>query len=472
MKHWNEFKRRCKRLRRDLFGRPTAVALAVLLLGLCMAGAVSIPDRALADTASDLKQKIADQNAKIAALEKEIAEYESTLQVIGGEKKTIQNEVNRIDVSRKKIATDISVTVTKTTAANLNLKRLGGAIDDKQKRIQSSTETIRKSLRTLNQMGDTTLVEQLFSSEDLMQAWTEADRIGQLETALREEVSNLQVTKQSLTVDYNATTEQKAKLLSLQQQLSDQKALLDQNRKEQATLLAQTKNKESTYQTLLAQKQQAKAEFEKQLGDYEASLKYTLDSSSIPKAGSGVLSFPLDPDFMSRCKSRTTAFGNIYCITQYFGNTAFAQSGAYNGSGHNGVDFGSPEGTKIVAALSGTVVDTGNTDLSHSAAGAQCYSYGKWVLVRHENGLATLYGHLSVISVSKGQDVSTGDTLGYSGKTGYATGPHLHFTVYVASQVKVILLGDTQAAGKKTPCANAYMPVAPTQAYLNPMKYL
>jgi murein DD-endopeptidase MepM/ murein hydrolase activator NlpD len=305
-----------------------------------------------------------------------------------------------------------------------------------------------------------------------LEAWTEADRIGQLETALREEVSALETTKQSLTVDYNATADQKAKLLSLKKQLSDQQRILDQNRKEQATLLAQTKSKESTYQTLLAQKQAAKAEFEKQLNEYQASLKYTLDPKAIPKAGSGVLSFPLDPDFMSRCKSRTSAFGNIYCITQYFGNTAFAQSGAYNGSGHNGIDFGAPEGTKIVSALSGTVVDTGNTDLAHSAAGAQCYSYGKWVLVRHDNGLATLYGHLSVISVSKGQSVSTGGVLGYSGKTGYATGPHLHFTVYVASQVKVIQLGDTQGAGQKTPCANAYMPVAPTQAYLNPINYL
>ncbi len=433
---------------------------------------VTQPLAALADTPAEIQQKIAEQNAKIAALEKEIAEYETTLGQIAGQKTTLQGEINRIDVSRKKITANISVSENKITAATLELKRLGGAIDDKSKRIDTSNKTIRQSFQSLYEIGDTTLVEQLLAADDIVEAWQEVDRIEQLGIALKEEVVDLQNTKQSLTIDYSATEKEKATLLSLKKQLSDQKVLLDQNRKEQETLLTQTKNKESTFQKLLAEKQAAKAQFEKQLSDYEASLKYTLDPNSIPKAGSGVLSFPLDPTFMSQCKNRVSSFKNIYCLTQYFGNTAFAQSGAYNGQGHNGVDFGAPEGTRVVAALGGVVLGTGNTDLSHDAAGKQCYSYGKWVYVQHPNGLGTIYAHLSVISVSKGQNVSTGSLLGYSGKTGYATGPHLHFSVYVANQVKIIQLGDTQKTGQKTPCANASMPVAPTQAYLNPMEYL
>lgn len=416
------------------------------------------------DTTSEIQEKIAEQNAKIAALEKEIAQYESTLYQIAGEKTTLQGEVSRIDVSRKKIGATISITENKITSANLQLKRLGGAIDDKAKRIETSKKTLEQSFQSLYQIGDTTVVEQLLSADGMIEAWQEVDRIEQLDTALRNEVINLQNTKESLTVDYTATEKEKAKLLYLKKQLSDQKILLDQNRNEQATLLAQTKNKESAFQKLLADKQAAKVQFEKQLNDYEASLKYTLDPTSVPKAGSGVLSFPLDSTFMLRCRDRSNTFKNIYCLTQYFGNTAFAQSGAYNGKGHNGIDFGAPEGTPIVSALGGVVVDTGNTDLFPG-----CYSYGKWVYIRHNNGLGTIYAHLSVISVSKGSTVGTGSLLGYSGKTGYATGPHLHFSVYVASAVKIIKLGDVKSITK---CGGAYMPVAPTEAYLNPMKYL
>lgn len=422
------------------------------------------PTVALGDTASDIQEKITEQNAKIAALEKEIAQYESTLYQIAGEKTTLQGEVNRIDVSRKKIGATISVTENKIASATLQLKRLGGAIDDKSKRIDTSKKTIEQSFQALYEIGNITVVEQLLGTDGIVEAWQEVDRIEQLNTALRNEVTDLQNTKQSLTVDYSATEKEKVKLLSLKKQLSDQKILLDQNRNEQATLLAQTKNKESAFQKLLADKQAAKAQFEKQINDYEASLKYTLDPTSIPKAGSGVLSFPLDPAFMLRCRDRASAFKNIYCLTQYFGNTAFAQSGAYNGKGHNGVDFGAPEGTPVVSALGGVVVDTGNTDLFPG-----CYSYGKWVYVRHDNGLGTIYAHLSVINVSKGSTVGTGTLLGYSGKTGYATGPHLHFSVYVASAVKIIKLGDVKSITK---CGGAYMPVAPTEAYLNPMKYL
>jgi murein DD-endopeptidase MepM/ murein hydrolase activator NlpD len=129
-----------------------------------------------------------------------------------------------------------------------------------------------------------------------------------------------------------------------------------------------------------------------------------------------------------------------------------------------------PIGTPVEAALAGTVLATGDTDLAHDAAGDQCYSFGKWIMLEHDNGLNTMYAHLSVISVTKGQSVSQGDVIGYSGMTGYATGPHLHFGVYATAGVKILTLGEFR--GATTPCENASMPVAPADAYLNPLSYL
>ena len=148
-------------------------------------------------------------------------------------------------------------------------------------------------------------------------------------------------------------------------------------------------------------------------------------------------------------------------ITQYFGNTAFAKSGAYNGSGHNGVDFGTPVGTKLKATLGGTVIGTGDTDVT--CAGA---SYGKWILIQHNNGLASLYAHLSLIKVSKNDVVSTGDLIGYTGNTGYSTGPHLHLTVFATAAVKVESRPSRACGGR-----SYTMPVAALNAYLNPMDY-
>jgi murein DD-endopeptidase MepM/ murein hydrolase activator NlpD len=91
-------------------------------------------------------------------------------------------------------------------------------------------------------------------------------------------------------------------------------------------------------------------------------------------------------------------------------------------------------------------------------------------MIKHANGLDTMYAHLSEIDVSKGDTLNTGDVLGYSGMTGYATGPHLHFGVYASAGVQILTLN--QFRGAVTPCANATMPVAPNNAYLNPMSYL
>jgi len=88
------------------------------------------------------------------------------------------------------------------------------------------------------------------------------------------------------------------------------------------------------------------------------------------------------------------------------------------GTLHPGIDIGVPTGTPIHAAGSGTVVWCGWMS-----------GYGNLVMIDHHNGLATLYGHQSRIAVGCNQQVSTGDTIGYVGCTGFCTGPHLHFEV-------------------------------------------
>jgi murein DD-endopeptidase MepM/ murein hydrolase activator NlpD len=91
-------------------------------------------------------------------------------------------------------------------------------------------------------------------------------------------------------------------------------------------------------------------------------------------------------------------------------------------------------------------------------------------MIDHNNGLSTLYSHLSSIDVSKGQQVSTGQMIGLSGMTGYATGPHLHFGVYATEGTEIMTLKQFRTSS--TACANAKMPVATLTAYLNPLSYL
>ncbi|MGE3983609.1 MAG: peptidoglycan DD-metalloendopeptidase family protein [Dehalococcoidia bacterium] len=97
---------------------------------------------------------------------------------------------------------------------------------------------------------------------------------------------------------------------------------------------------------------------------------------------------------------------------------------SYYGPAHPlGIDvdlFGNPN-APIAAAAAGVVTFAG---------GDACCSYGYYVVIDHGNGLQTLYAHFSKISVSVGERVSAGEIIGNGGRTGYATGNHLHFEVH------------------------------------------
>ena len=222
-------------------------------------------------------------------------------------------------------------------------------------------------------------------------------------------------------------------------------------------------------QALLNKRKVAREQFENEMLELESKLRIAIDPNSIPPFVKGILLWPFDKNKLQRCKTYNKSLGNINCITQYFGNTPFATKNPqiYNGRGHNGIDFRSSVGTKIKVALSGTVVETGNTDLQKG-----CYSYGKWILVKHNNGLSTLYAHLSQISVKSGQKVTTGDVIAFSGGapgsfgSGFSTGPHLHLTVYASQGVKV------KQFTKSRGCKNVRIPIASLNAYLNPLSYL
>jgi murein DD-endopeptidase MepM/ murein hydrolase activator NlpD len=265
---------------------------------------------------------------------------------------------------------------------------------------------------------------------------------------LQERVHELGSLKNNLQTNKSTAEEKRQELAKLQQNLAQQNKSLAIARQSQSDLLAQTKNKESTYQAQIAQKKAQEEKFEQDLLNYEAQLNLKVTPGSLPPVGSAPLSWPLDS----------------VRITQYFGNTPFSTANPqiYNGHGHSGVDLAASPGTPIKAARGGTILGTGNTDVTCPGA-----SYGKWVFIKHDDGLSTLYAHLSTFAVSKGQTVTRGQVIGYSGTTGYATGPHLHFAVFASSGSEIASFASKSCAGK-----TYTMPVGDLSAYLNPLSYL
>lgn len=87
---------------------------------------------------------------------------------------------------------------------------------------------------------------------------------------------------------------------------------------------------------------------------------------------------------------------------------------------HTGMDIDAKEGTKVHAPLAGTVTEIKEDE-----------TYGKCMLVTHENGYATFYGHLSETLKEANAQIQQGEEIALSGNTGKSTGPHLHFEIRV-----------------------------------------
>lgn len=408
-----------------------------------------LPFAAFAQTASELQAQIDEQNSQIDALNKEIAQYTKELSNTTKQKNTLVNKVAQLDLQRKKLTSQISVTERQINTTQLQIQQLAAGIETKEGSIDVNRAGLAESIRRLSQAEDAPLSLVVLSGESLTDTWQNVDAHATLEEAVQNDIKILSSEKQLLS-NSKATAEDKKKELDGQKRtLTTQQGSLDATRRAQAELLSETKNQESAYQALIAKKRAQEKAFEASLQDLQAKLNYTINPDQITPAGKGVLRWPMDQ----------------VRVTQTFGDTAFARGGAYNGKGHNGIDLAASIGTPLKAALSGVVVGTGNTDTVRG-----CYSFGKWVMIKHGNGLSTMYAHMSQIGVSTGQSVATGQVIGYSGETGYATGPHLHFGVYVSSATQIINLGS--ATKSKTSCSNAIMPVVPISGYLNPMAYL
>ncbi len=408
-----------------------------------------LPFAAIAQTASELQAQIDEQNAQITAINKEIAEFTKQLSDTTKQKNTLQNKINQLDLQRKKLLAQISVTQKQINNTQLQIQQLAAGIETREGSIDVNKAGLAESIRRLAQAEKAPLALSVFASASLSDAWQDIDAQAVLSEAVQEDIQILASEKQELTVTKVSAEDKKKELDGQKRTLVTQQGSLDATRRAQAELLTETKSTEANYQTLIAKKKAQQASFESALQDLQSKLQYTINPDQITPAGKGVLRWPVDQ----------------VRVTQSFGDTAFARGGAYAGKGHNGIDLAAQVGTPLKAALSGVVVGTGNTD---SVRG--CYSFGKWVMIKHANGLSTMYAHLSQIGVSTGQSVATGQLIGYSGETGYATVPHLHFGVYVSSATQIINLGS--ATKSKTACSNAIMPVVPLSGYLNPMSYL
>jgi len=403
-----------------------------------------------AQSVSELENQIKSKNNDIGSLMIELERLRSELSEINKQSNTLGRAVSELDATRKKLLTEIQITEDRIKTTNNSISLLETEIGEKETSINKAKKAIGSGIKKMNELYSQNIAYNILAKKSFTEAVKETNDILEFQKNLQEKVLLLKIQQEDLSRSILEKEEAKGKLLEFKTEVLGQKTVVEKNKTEKETLLKTTKNQESEYQKIITEKERLRAQFEAELIEFESRLSFILDPKSIPAANHGVFAWPLD---------------NIL-ITQGFGLTPDSvklyshRQGAWQGR-HTGVDFRA-NNDPVKAMASGEVIGFGNTDTVCPRA-----SFGGWVLIKYDNGLASIYSHLQTITATIGQKVKTGDIVAYSGNTGYSTGPHLDVKIVPASAVSIQTWPSAGCRGK-----NYTTPIVAGGTYLDPLLYL
>ena len=274
-------------------------------------------------------------------------------------------------------------------------------------------DTYKTHIRAMEENGKYTYLDILFRSASLSELLTAIDQIGEIMEAdkrLYDEYSAAREHTEDVKAEYEATL---AELGAESEELAEEKAELEEQIASAVELITELEEDLEQARAEYAANEAAEAALNAQLdainaqiaAEEEAARQEAMQNNQ-QYTGTGSTA---TGSYIWPCPSSTYVTSRYgYRTHPIFGDERF----------HSGIDISANEGATIIAADSGTV-----------SVATYDSSYGNYVTVYHSNGTYTLYAHMSSLAVSAGQTVSQGDTIGYAGSTGWATGPHLHFEI-------------------------------------------
>lgn len=317
-------------------------------------------------------------------------------------------------------------------------------------------------VRAMEERGNVSYWSVLFQASDFSDLLDRIDMIGEIMDADDQVLDQLAEARQAVVqakADLEASRQGQQETLAQQQsqqaQLQAQQAEVDQLIQEIATqgdvYAKQIEKLEATQDDVAQQIAEAEAIYQKQLAAEKAAAeKAAAEKAAAEKAAaeqaakaaqaaaqkaaqqqkqqSSGSSASGSSSSSGSQSSQTTAsasgllwpIASSHRVTSPFGWRTHPITGRRNL--HGGIDIAAPNGTPIMASKAGVVV------ISQYGS-----SYGNYVVLSHPDGTRTLYAHMSQRSVSAGDTVSQGQTVGLVGSTGSSTGNHLHFETWTGS---------------------------------------
>lgn len=413
--------------------RAKFVVLAVLAIAVFF-----FSGQSKAETADELKTKIEQKNAEIKKLEEEARQYRDGLVSTQTQGKTLKQELARIDRTVRQLRNDITLAQRRIERTNYQISELDIEILAKEASLKKMRSGLAGIVQAFYERDQQPLLLVLLEAR-LSDFFQTLEYFSLIEKKVLSSLDEVRALRKQLEIQKAQAQGKREELKELSETLKDTQKIQEGVRQERGSILKLTQNQEKKYQELLRETEKKQEEILRDIEKLEEALRGRIDAGSLPPAREGLLQWPAEG-----------------ILSQGYGETPFTRgAGRHFYSFHNGIDISAAHGSLVRAADDGTVLAVGDTD-RYCPRGA----YGKYIVLNHNNNLATMYAHLSLTKVVNGQEVKRGDIIGYMGSTGLSTGPHLHFTLYDARTVE-IRLGSIGTCG-----------LLPFGGSLNPLVYL
>lgn len=352
-----------------------------------------------------IESEIADSKKKIESLKSQKADKEAYASALMEQVDLLQDKLDNLESSRDALQTEIDAVQQQITQTQAEIDQAQKEIDAKEKEFEGVYEEYCQRLRAMYISGNVSVLEVLLESGDISSILTRAEMVKSVSEQDSATLNELMTKMQEIQKQRQELSDKKLQLNEDKETLNTRKAELQDSIDEYNSSKAELDSQIEECNAAIRSIESTQAEIQETIDDNQeelAAINAAL-SSSTNKPGSD---------------NYNPGTGQLAYPTSY--RTISAGYPNYsNGSYHGGVDWPCPTGTAVHASDSGVVV----------IAKRLTYSYGQYILIDHGNGLSTLYAHNSSLVVSVGDQVSKGQIIAYSGESGNATGPHVHFEV-------------------------------------------
>ena len=394
----NPKQNRQKKPRKDWRRVVVAALAAFLALMMLLPMFTMVLEAAQAADTSELEQQIREYQKQQADLAAQIKDLDRQLKSIAGDKAQALEQKRLLDRQISAKVQEIQSTESIIAQYDALIADEQAKLEDTQAKEEIQYELFCKRVRVMEEAGTVSYWSILFDSADFADLLDRATFVSEIMEADNKIMDDLAALRKSIEAQKAELETSRADQQTQRDALVAQKKELDAKEADAAALVQKIQSQESEYQSsrdaLKREEEEVEAQIIKKQKEIQA------------KIAAGQISFDPGTGWQWPVPGRykiTSTFGpRIHPITGLPGN-------------HTGTDVAAPKGTAILAARGGVVtISTYNN------------SYGNYVVVQHDNGIATLYAHMSSRAVSEGQIVTQGQTLGYVGSTGSSTGNHLH----------------------------------------------